>query len=173
MRRLMGAAAIALIAMAPGCRVKHKAQAQPVDDGKQASVLNMNDPHAPQQLTRGFWGVENQTWRWTMKNFDLVLRSPAGSAQQGSRLQMRFSVPEAIYNRLGVVTVDAHIGGVDLGPETYTQAGDANYERDVPASALTADLVTVAFSVDKALPPSERDTRELALIVTTIGLLPK
>ena len=172
MRRLV--AVLALAALASGCRVKHKAAAKPVEVVEApVSVVNVADANSATQLTRGFWGIENQSWRWTMKNFNLTLHTPAGAAQKGATLQMHFAVPDVIHDRLGDITVDAHVNGVDLGREKYTKAGQSDYQRDVPASALSGGLVTVDFSVDKGLPPSEKDTRELAIIVTTIGLLPK
>ncbi len=173
MRRLIWAAALlAFIAIAPGCRVKKKAKAVE-DDGQPLSVVNVADPRAGMQLTRGFWAVENQSWRWTMKNFTVTLRAPADATQKGARLQMKLAVPEVMYNRVGDMTLDAHVNGLDLGPEKYTKAGDANYEREIPATAFSGDVVSIDFSVDKGLPPSDKDTRELSVIVTTIGLLPK
>jgi hypothetical protein len=43
----------------------------------------------------------------------------------------------------------------------------------VPAEALTGDSVPIEFSTDKALPPGTVEKRELALIVTSVGLVPK
>ena len=48
-----------------------------------------------------------------------------------------------------------------------------NYDRDIPAAAFSGDVVSIDFSVDKGLPPTDQDTRELSVIVSTIGLLPK
>jgi hypothetical protein len=60
-----------------------------------------------------------------------------------------------------------------VASETFSQAGDFVYSHEVPALALGSDVVTVEFSTDKSLPPTEKDKRELALIVKTIGLVPK
>lgn len=175
MRRLVAAAALlALLAIAPACRTKKKAKAKVAeDDGQPVSVLSVTDPRASLQLTRGFWGVENDSWRWTMKNFAVTLRAPMGAAQKGAKLQLRFTVPEVMYNRVGDMTLDAHVNGLDLGPEKYMKAGDANYERDIPATALSGEMISVEFSVDKGLAPTDQDPRELAVIVSVIGLLPK
>ena len=70
-------------------------------------------------------------------------------------------------------TISATVNGVALPPETYRAAGDGTYARDLPASALSTDPVTIEFSVDKAIPPGDQDLRELALVVTSVGLLPK
>jgi len=65
------------------------------------------------------------------------------------------------------------VNGTPVASETFSQAGDLTYSQDVPASALGSDVVTVEFSTDKALAPTDLDKRELALIVKTIGLVPK
>jgi hypothetical protein len=108
-----------------------------------------------------------------MKNFTVTLRPPAGSAQSGAQLELKFNFPAVIFDRVGPITLSARVGGLDLAPETYSQAGDATYTRDIPASVLGGDAVSFDFAVNKAIPPSDKDARELAIIVTTIGLTPK
>jgi hypothetical protein len=176
MRRL-ALALLVLIAFAPACRIhkKDRAQstAQPVaDDGELLSVVNVADPRAALQLTRGFHGLEQNAWRWTMKDFTVTLRPPRNAATNGASLQLKFTIPPVVFNRVGDMGVDARINGADLGAQTYSQSGDATYTREVPAAALAGDAVAVDFHVDKGLPPGA-DTRELAVIVTTVGLLPK
>jgi hypothetical protein len=171
-------AAIALLSvlvLAPtGCRIKKKSRAKTAeDDGQLASIVNVADPRAAVQLIRGFHGLENESWRWTMKNFAVTLRPPANAAQKGASLELKFTLPDVMFNRVGAMTLDARINGVDLGPETYPKAGDFTYSRHVPEMALHADGVTVEFAADKGLPPGDTDPRELAVIVTTVGLLPK
>jgi hypothetical protein len=164
--------------LTPACRIHKKgphAQAgQPAeDDGQLVTVINMNDPRAAIQLTRGFHGLENNSWRWTMKNFSATLRPPAHASKNGATLQLKFTIPEVMFTRVGPMTVDARIKDADLGPQTYSIAGDYLYIRDVPATALSAEAVNIDFQVDKGLPPGDQETRELAIIVTTVGLLPK
>jgi hypothetical protein len=168
-------AAILLLLLAPGCRIRKKAtHAQaPEDDGQLVSVINMGDPRAAVQLTRGFHALENQSWRWTMKDFTATLRPPARASASGASLQLKFTIPDVMFNRVGPMAVNARVNGLDLGPQTYSQTGDFIYTRDVPATALSGDAVSVDFHVDKGLPPSDQDTRELAIIVTAVGLLPK
>jgi hypothetical protein len=167
-------ALIAIVAIAPACRIKKKPRGAAIEEDAQlSSIVNVADPRAAVQLVRGFHGLENDSWRWTMKSFTVALRPPAGSAQSGARLELKFTVPAAIFDKLGPITVAAKVGAIELAPETYAQAGEATYARDLPASALGGDAVSLDFSVDKAIPPSDRDARELAIIVTTVGLTPK
>jgi hypothetical protein len=164
---------LALLIMAPaGCRMKGKG-AKAEDDGRLASVVITNEPRTAVQLVRGFHGVENQSWRWTMKNFTVTLRPPTGATEKGARLELKFVIPDVMYNRVGDMAVTAHVNGFDLGAEKYSKAGEAVYSRDVPASALSGEAVSFDFSVDKGIPPSDQDPRELALVVTSIGLFPK
>ena len=70
------------------------------------------------------------------------------------------------------ITADPHpVGalrrGSALPPETYTTAGDYFYVREIPASLLTGDSLRVDFQLDKAMPPSSADIRELGIIVLT------
>lgn len=167
-------ALMAIVAIAPACRIKKKVRGAAIEeDGQLASIVNVADPRAAVQLVRGFHALENDSWRWTMKNFTVTLRPPAGSAQSGAQLELKFTLPDVIFDRLGPIILAGRVGGIDLAPETYSQAGDATYTRDIPASVLGGDAVSFDFSVNKAIPPSDKDARELAIIVTTVGLTPK
>ncbi len=174
MRRLSFAAVLIAAIAAPACRYSRAPRERAsMNDGEPASVVNVADPRADFQLTKGFWTVESGAWRWTMKNFTVALKPPAGSAEKSAALELKFTIPEVMFNRVGPMTVDAHINGQDLGPETYPSAGSFAYRREVPAAVLGTPVVAVDFAVDKGLPPGPQDTRELSLIVTSIGLLPK
>jgi hypothetical protein len=173
MRRLMAASLLLIAFGSTSCRIKKKSAAKAEDDGQLVSMINVADPRGSVQLTRGFHGLENQSWRWTMKSFTATLRPPAGSAQKGASLQLKFTIPDVMFNRVGPMTVDARINGIDLGPQTFSNAGDYTYTRDIPATALASDAVAIDFAVDKGLPPGDPDPRELAVIVTSVGLISK
>jgi hypothetical protein len=64
----------------------------------------------------------------------------------------------------------ASLGKAELGTETYSSAGEYTFTVDVPAAALGDEAVTVDFALDRFLPPGAVDTRELGLIVSSIGL---
>jgi hypothetical protein len=167
-------ALMTIIAIAPACRTRKKAKARVVEeDGQLASQVSVADPRAAVQLVRGFHALENDSWRWTMKSFTVTLRPPAGSAAAGAQLELKLVIPEAIVKQLGPIVVGARVNNADLAPETYSKAGDYTYTRDVPSSALHGDAVTFDFSADKGIPPSDKDSRELAIIVSSIGLTAK
>lgn len=173
MRRLAAAMA-AVVLFTSGCRIRrHRPRESASPENQLVSVVNVADPRAAVQLTRGFYDLENDSWRWTAKSFTVTLRPPANASSAGAKLQLNFTIPNVMLNRVGPMSMDARINGLDLGAETYSQAGDCTYTRDVPPAALSGDAVAVDFHVDKGLPPSAKDTRELAVIVTTVGLIPK
>jgi hypothetical protein len=159
------------VALAPACKGR-KVRSRGTDEEtpRMASVLNMGDPKAEPQLVTGFYGVEAGAWRWAAKQFTVTLRPPAGSAQKGAKLSVKLTVPPVVIEKNKNVSLSATVGSAALAPETYTTPGDYFYVRDVPASALTGDSVRVDFVLDKAMPPSGADIRELGIIVLSIGL---
>ena len=163
--------AIALALAPVGCKNrKVKVQATDEEAPRMASAVSMGDPKAETQLVAGLYGVEAGAWRWTAKQFTLVLRPPSGSEQKGAKLQLKLTVPPVVIEKLKTISLSASANGSALPPETYTQAGDYVYTRDVPASALTGESVRIDFQLDKAIPPSGGDMRELGIIVLNAGL---
>lgn len=175
MRRLIFAIALFAILIAPACRTKRKPRLVVEEDaGSQvASVITMSDPRAASQLVRGFYGVENGAWRWVMKRFTVTVHPPTGADQNGAKLELKFAIPDVTFSQIHEQTISAQVNGVDLPAQKYTKAGDAVYSQEVPASALHGDLISIDFTADKALPPGGQDARELAIVVTSVGLLPK
>ena len=86
---------------------------------------------------------------------------------------MSFSIPDVVLQRLGPVTISAQVNGVDAARQTFSQPGGATYMTVLPPQGLGAELVAVDFSLDKTLPPTPQDGRELGIIVSTIGLTSK
>ena len=160
-----------LLIAAPGCkRKRRRAVVETSDDGVFASMIDMSDPRSKVQLVKGFYDLEAGAWRWTARQFDVVLSPPRDAAQKGAQLVLRFSIPEAVIEKLKPMTLSASVNGVKLPPERYSTAGDFTYTRELPASALNTGNVPVSFTLDKALPPSTADTRELGVVVKQVGL---
>jgi hypothetical protein len=174
MRRLI----VLLIALTPlvvplaGCKRKPPAKVEVIEEQapQLATVVHVADPQATVQLVRGFYELEQNAWRWTAGKFAVALRPPRGGAERGAVLQLKFSLADAVIERVKSMTLKARAGKLDLAPGTYAKPGQYLYSRDVPAAALAGDVVLFEFEVDKFLPPGEADQRELALIVSTIGL---
>lgn len=158
--------------LVPACKRREKARVETVEESSSgpASTVSMADPKRTSQLVKGFYDIEQNAWRWTMGKFSVTLRPPAGSAQKGAMLVVHFAVPGSVTERLKQVTLSATVNGTALPPETYSKDGEQIYRKDVPASALSGDAVTVDFSLDKFLPAGTVDQRELGVVVTSIGL---
>jgi hypothetical protein len=134
-----------------------------------ATMLHVADPRADQQLIAGFHSVEQDSWRWTEDKFSVVLRPPRDAAQKGAILQLKFSLPEAVTQKLGGITLEAEVAGTPMGKQSYSAPGEWTYSREVPGSLLAADPVRVDFALDKYLPPTESDQRKLGIVVTAVG----
>jgi hypothetical protein len=162
---------LAALVLAPTA-CKRKAVRVGTDEGTPQirSMLVMSDRKAEPQLIKGFHGVEAGAWRWTEKQFTVALRPPVGAAQKGARLSLKLTVPEPVIQKLQTVSLSSAVAGSPLAPETYTTPGDYMYVREVPANLLGGDTVRVDFQLDKAMPPSGGDIRELGIIVFSVGL---
>jgi hypothetical protein len=175
----IGAAAAAILvlslAIAPaGCRRHRRVTVQTVEEAPAlASVVATADPHVIKQLIGGFYGVEQNSWRWTAGRFSVLLRPPRTAAANGAVLQLKFAIPEVALSRLKGVSLSAYVNGTALAPESYRQAGQFIYSRDVPGKLLAGDVARVDFSLDKTIAASAADHRELGVVVSLVGFQPK
>ena len=172
--RILLAACAMLIALA-GCRSKQKVRVQATEEEAPslASTVHTADPRVAAQLISGFYGIEDNAWRWTAGKFSVLLRPPRTAAQKGAILQLKLALPDPIIGPLKSVTLSATVNGTALPPETYTKSGEFTYARDVPPNLMSGEAVKVEFALDKALPPSAADQRELGLVVSVVGFEPK
>ena len=174
---LGGALALALTLAAAGCKREQKAVhvQQPEEElaPRLASAVSMADPKLEPQLLSGFYGIEGNAWRWTAKKFSVALRTPANAAQNGATLNLSLSIPQVVVDKLKSVTLSAMAGDSALAPETYSKSDQYIYKRDVPPAALKRGSVRIDFTLDKAIPPSGADLRELGIIVSNVTLEPK
>jgi hypothetical protein len=180
MRRLIPRAAIcaltAALVLAPAACKRHRknaSEARPSTAAQNAaapsSLLSMADPKASVQLLHGFYDPEQGSWRWTAKQFSVVLHPPANAKNKGALLVLKLNIPEVSIQELKTLTLSANVNGRTLAPETFTKPGDYTYQRDVPASLLAGDMTTVDFLLDKAIPPGRFDLRELGVVAQAVG----
>jgi hypothetical protein len=135
-----------------------------------STMVHVADPKTAGQLVKGFHGVEQNAWRWTMKEFSVTLGPPPVGMEKASLLRVKLTVPDAVINKVGPVTLSASVEGTPLEPEKYSKSGEYAYSRDVPAEALRGDVILAEFSLDKAIPAGPLDRRELGIVVSSIGL---
>lgn len=172
MRRLALLLAGALLAGgAEGCKRKRRVAAvdQEPETGLR-SMVHTADPRVQAQLVKGFHEIEQNAWRWTAGTFTATLRPPATSAQKGASLVVQLTLPDAVLARTKSMTLSANINGTAIPGETFTTAGNHTYRKDVPASALAGEAVTVDFSLDRFIKAGELELRELGIIALAIGL---
>ena len=165
-------ALLVTLAFAPlGCNRKQTVvQTAGQGAARMASTVHMGDPRTAAQLITGFYGIEDRAWRWTGRSFSVALATPFGAAQKGAILKLRLTVPPVIVEKLKTISLSATIGATALPPETYTQAGEYTYTREVPPALLTGDAVRVDFQLDKSMPPSGADLRDLGVVVLNVGV---
>jgi hypothetical protein len=137
------------------------------------STIFAGDPNVASQFAKGFYGVEQNAWRWTGKDFAVDLAPPLNSSQKGAQLVMKLAVPDVVLQNVNTMQLSAGIQGANLEPQLYTKSGQYTYTRDVPADKLHGDVVRIDFSLDHVLPPTGGDVRQLGLIVSEVGLIAK
>ncbi len=154
-----------------GCkREAPEAQVAQEKSADLVSAFSVGDAQASAQMTHGFHGLENG-WRWVGSKFGVTLAST--DASKAAQLELKFSLPPAVFDRLGAVTLSATVNGKALPSQTYSTAGKTTYAQEIAAGTLGSGPVTVEFSTDKSLPPGNGDARELSLIVTNVSLTAK
>jgi hypothetical protein len=163
MRRLTATLVLVATLSTPACKRKPKGRVEQA--GGLLSTLKIADPLSAPQLLSGFYPLEEGSWRWTRGNFSVKLRTV-----KPARLVLKFTLPQAVLEKIGPVTLGATVDGHPLTSDTYSQPGNQIYQRDLPAAALSGGSVIVEFQTDKALAPTAQDGRELAIIVTSVAL---
>jgi hypothetical protein len=171
MRRL--AATLLLAVFLSGCGSSSAQTPLPEQSAELLSVVDMSDPRGFVQLASGFWNLESNSWRWATTDFKVVLRRPEQAEVNGARLQVNVRVPPIIHDRLGAVTLQSKVNGYALVPETFAEVRNYTYDRPIPAAALVQPAVLIEFTTDKSTPAPEDLSRELSLIISSVGLTSK
>jgi hypothetical protein len=169
------AAIVAAFCVAGGCRREEKIQLEPTEEAPAAlqSTVHAADPKSSIQLIKGFHGVEQNSWRWTMGRFAVTLRPPMGAAENGATVVLKFSIPDAVLQKTKAMTLSASVQNTQIGKKTYNSAGEYSFTADVPANLLKGEAATVDFSLDQFLPTGTVDARELGVVFVSAGLEPK
>lgn len=161
---------IPLLLAGAGCKRRNRGAGQ---GQLLASNIYAGDPNAAVRFVQGFYGIEENAWRWTSKDFAVDLAPPLHADQKGAQLVLRLAVPDGVIQKLNSVQLSASVQGHKLEPQIYAKAGSYVYTRDVPAESLQSEAVRIEFSLDHALDPTAEDHRQLGIIVSEVGLLSK
>ena len=130
----------------------------------------MSDALSERQLIAGFHDLEQKQWRWTKRRFAVVLQQPRGAERNGGALELHLFIPDSQIQKLGPITLSAEAADIPLAPETFIKGGTYLYTRKIPPAAFPNALLPVVFTYDKALAPSDNETRELAAVVSEVSL---
>lgn len=131
------------------------------------SVLDMGDVRCRPQLVSGWYTIESGAWRWMAKDAEAVLHMPAGGGVLHLKL---YFPPDHMTQTGGPVTVSVSVNGQSLEPETYSEPGGYELTRALPESVAASPAVRVRIHLDRAVPPSGNDQRELGAVVSELGL---
>lgn len=137
-----------------------------------ASSVRVNDPSLSAQLVSGFYGVEENSWRWTAGKFSVLLQTPPGAAGNGATVTFAFTIPAVVTQKLGTITLSAMANGTVLKTQAYDKAGPAVFTADVQPSMLAADSIKIDFYLDKTFRP-DRDKRDLGVVANSVGIVAK
>jgi hypothetical protein len=152
-----------LLFIAGGCKRRHKRP-------EVVTTARAGDPDVADRFADGFYNIEANAWRWTAKEFTVVLNPPPNSGQRGAKLVVHLVVPDPVIANSKSVELTCSVGDLKLDPQVFAKAGSYTYEREIPADKLQGKDVQIYFTVDHTLAGTNGDTRQLGIIVSQVGL---
>jgi hypothetical protein len=87
-----------------------------------------------------------------------------------AKLTVDLYFPPSEMNALGPITLNASSSEHEFGAMTYYEDGPQKFEVEISPEALCTNVLPITFSLDKYLPPSRAEARELGMVVTSISL---
>jgi hypothetical protein len=134
------------------------------------SSVNVADPSAEPQLLRGFYPLEQGTWRWTAKSFSVILAAPPPVEGHQADLDLRATLPDALQQYLPI-TLSAEINHQQVGAHVFSElVREQLVTISIPEGVLTAEPALVEFTLDKGIEPSESDGRDLGMVITSVAI---
>jgi hypothetical protein len=143
--------------------------AVPPEPRPKLSYLKMGDIRCRPQLLSGWYNIEEGAWRWMAKEAEAVVRAPSGYSSEFA-LQLFFP-PDYMERAGGPVTVSVTLDGKPLAKETYVRPGGYRMSAAAPRNRSTSPEATVGIRLNRALPPSGAERRELGAVVSALGFL--
>ena len=159
---------VALFGLA-GCR--QSAEPSPSAQAPLETMVQVASAGNVSRLVAGFHERDNAQWRWTMREFSIILTRPRGAAERGATLVLEFAIPEANLAVLKSVNLSATVGGFALPSQAFDRPGSSTYRQQVPAAAFGTGALRVDFALDKAVHGGPGDDRELGVVVTAAGFV--
>jgi tRNA (mo5U34)-methyltransferase len=134
----------------------------PQHDERAYCLLRSHYGLANVELLQGWHQLEDTGWRWVARRFSVRCD------QHRTSVTVRGFLPPEVFTITGPVRLAIKANGTELRSERLAEAGDWTVTRKLPEQG--SDGLILEFTVDKALPPTDFDDRELALIVASIDL---
>lgn len=115
---------------------------------KLSNYVAMNASNAPDYFVQDVLPeLHDGLWRWTLKRPTLQFRLPT---KMGLRFHATLSVPQVTFEQTGPVEIAIYIGQHHLDTLKIGNAGETEFEKDVPEEWLATDVpVIVRFEIDK------------------------
>lgn len=131
--------------------------------------LKTGDLRSKPQLLSGWYPIEDGAWRWMAKQAEVVLHTPA---EPGLSFEMQlFFPPGYMQSAGGPVTVSVRVNDKPLTKLSYVTPGSYRLTAMVPAGLATFPTSTVNIRLNRVLPLSGSERRELGAIVTELGFV--
>lgn len=128
-----------------------------------ASASHVVHANPPLQLD-GLYALEESRFRWTKRKFAITFAELNPASAGAARLVLSLYIPESAIRKLGPIRLTARFGDHVLAPATYRQPGSFTFERELTAQWLASGPNRFEFALDKSIPPTSTDPRELGII---------
>jgi len=128
-------------------------------------LVRSNYALAHLELLSGWHAPEASGWRWTEKYFSANVDIPT---ERPAQLELKFYVPPELIDRFGAVTLSATANQRELSSRSFREAGEFAYTQNLEVAPTDGARMRLEFRLDHAFPPSDRDARELGIVVSSI-----
>ncbi len=133
------------------------------------SYLNTGEARSKPQLLSGWHAIEEGSWRWMAREGQAVLLAPQ---QWPVNFELKLFFPSDHMKRAGgPVTVSVLLSGTLFAQETYSRPGVYTLTQPVPPGAVSTAAPKLTIRLNRALPPSDADKRELGAVVQAFGFV--
>jgi tRNA (mo5U34)-methyltransferase len=105
------------------------------------------------RILNGWHKMENMAWRWTGREFGLVIENRAGA----TRLEIVFQATPALFKSSDTLSLEATVNGEPLPPETFRSAGRHVYSRSVSPAPRQCEIQIRLSHTFPEPPDSDRD----------------
>ena len=114
------------------------------------------------RLLEGWHAPENRAWRWTGREFGVVIENMAGAR----RLEFRFEVMPALLELRNALAVDAVVNGIQAPAATFRVTGKHVYSQAfVPAPRRCEIRIRLSHTFPESYPAPADGDRDLGVIV--------